>query len=295
MSNEATDVSSDAGLKELDRLREEIAGLRADVVQLKRAVDARTMLSVAPSDSIFLNVNNVLLRFPASEYRHALSYAQNPAFENWVRNALIQTLGEGMCFLDVGANLGTVAAFAAQRVGAAGKLMAVEPISELEPLIRENVRLNNPFCALEIRIALASDAQGEGVLRIDRFDSRSSSVFELDPSRPIEVRPCPSVRLDDVLPQGWRPDVIKIDVEGSELMALRGLQRTIATAGAIRIILEWVPRYFEAAGYTWQDVVEFADAMGLAIQTVHPLYGAFLATTTEQLAGFEGNVILSKV
>lgn len=288
------DVSSDAGLKELDRLREAIAALHADVVDLKRAVDTRTMLSIAPSDSIFLNVNGLLLRFPASEYRHALSYAQNPNFENWVRNALIQTLGEGMCFLDVGANLGTVAAFAAQRVGAAGKLIAIEPIAELEPHIKENVRLNNPFCGLEVRVALASDTEGEGMLRLDQFDSRSSSVFELDPSRPTETRPCRTVRLDDTIPPGWRPDVIKIDVEGSELMALRGLQRTIAGPGAIRIIIEWVPRYFEAAGYTWRDVVEFSDAMGLTISTIHPQFGAFLASTREQLATFEGNVILSK-
>lgn len=264
------------------------------MVELRRAVDTRTLLSVAPSDSIFLNANGLLLRFPASEYRHALSYAQNPSFESWVRNALIQTLGEGMCFLDVGANLGTVAAFAAQRVGAAGRLIAVEPISELEPHIRENVRLNNPFCALEVRVALASDTDGEAMLRLDRFDSRSSSVFELDPTRPIETRTCRTVRLDDVIPHDWRPNVIKIDVEGSELMALVGLQRTISGPGAIRIIVEWVPRYFEAAGYTWQDVVEFADAMGLSISTIHPQFGAFLATTKDQLATFEGNVILSR-
>ena len=43
-----------------------------------------------------------------------------------------------------------------------------------------------------------------------------------------------------------------------------------------------------------RDVVEFADAMGLTISTIHPQFGAFLATTKDQLATFEGNVILSK-
>jgi hypothetical protein len=54
--------------------------------------------------------------------------------------------------------------------------------------------------------------------------------------------------LDDMVQEGERVDVVKIDVEGAELAVLAGMKRIIAENPHIAIIAEYGPSHLHATG-----------------------------------------------
>jgi hypothetical protein len=67
--------------------------------------------------------------------------------------------------------------------------------------------------------------------------------------------------------RGLKPNVIKIDVEGAELAALRGARQTIAAAGSrLQLFVEMHPALWPALGYTAEDVERECRAQGLTVE-----------------------------
>jgi FkbM family methyltransferase len=140
-----------------------------------------------------------------------------------VQLLLALTLKEDSCCVDVGAHRG---AFLEQalRYAPRGRHIAFEPQPDLASELRRR------FPRVEVRATALSDATG--TVEFIRYQARPAlsglrpRKHVHSPSEPIEV---PLARLDDVLPVGYAPRVIKIDVEGAERQVLRGAMTTILT------------------------------------------------------------------
>jgi FkbM family methyltransferase len=126
--------------------------------------------------------------------------------------------------VDVGAHSGAVLR-EILRVAPAGRHIAYEPIPELAQSLAEQ------FPAVTVRAAALSDKSGEAsFVHVDSAPEYSGlrereyhGVTEVH-KHEITVR---TERLDDALPDGFRPDFIKIDVEGAEMLVLRGATQTL--------------------------------------------------------------------
>ncbi len=132
----------------------------------------------------------------------------------------------GMNVLDVGAHDGQYALLAAKRVGAAGRVLAVEPDPSRRARLLANVALNQAANISVAETAL-SDAAGEGLLLVPAQDALSGqaslrSGWTNDGlSTAVRVM---TERLDDLLYRmSWnRLDIIKLDVEGLEAQVISG-------------------------------------------------------------------------
>jgi FkbM family methyltransferase len=138
---------------------------------------------------------------------------------------LDQFLVPGMTFIDAGANEGLFSLFAAQRVGPAGQVWAFEPSEREFIRLRRNLRLNRLNNVRGFKIALA-DCQGEAEIKI-ADDEHSGQNTLGDFAYQIELARCERVRtsrLDDLAQQEClrQVDLMKLDVEGSELSVLAG-------------------------------------------------------------------------
>jgi len=83
-----------------------------------------------------------------------------------------------------------------------------------------------------------------------------------------ETRSVPSLSLDDFCgASGISPDVIKIDIEGAELAALRGARRTIAGRGAaLALFVELHPGIWPSLGVTRGDIEEELRRQNLVVE-----------------------------
>ena len=163
-----------------------------------------------------------------------------------VRRLLDAVLRPGSTVVDVGANIGAIAVWAAARVGPGGAVIAIEPAEDNLMVLRENIRAN---ALSQVRVVagaagraresrefyLRGDVSAVNSLFPDSFYASVTNVVR------VEVD-----RLDDIVPAG--ADLVKIDVEGAELDVLDGMPRLLASP-AIRLIVEWHPVLQQAAGY----------------------------------------------
>jgi FkbM family methyltransferase len=127
---------------------------------------------------------------------------------------------KGDVVFDVGANQGIYACAFAALVGPAGKVIAFEPQDYAIVALQNNARLNC-FNHIYIRQVAVSDHEGSAVLDISAGAVSASIVRDFGHEEAIKV---PTVTLTSVAEQLGldRLDVIKMDIEGAELLALGG-------------------------------------------------------------------------
>jgi FkbM family methyltransferase len=135
----------------------------------------------------------------------------------------VARLASGMTVWDIGANVGLYTLPSARAVGPSGHVVAFEPMPRNLGFLRRHLTLNGLDDVLVCDVAV-SDATG--ALRMAEGDSPSE--FHADGGGSIEVK---AVTLDDWLAESGAPppDLVKIDVEGSDDAVLRGGARTFAT------------------------------------------------------------------
>ncbi len=135
-----------------------------------------------------------------------------------------QFLKPGDVAFDLGANQGIFCCAFGSVVGRTGRVVAVEPIPRQAERLRRNVQLNG-FEQCEVVQKAISERAGTAVLGIANGDTAASIVAK-DKSISITVE---VASVDELVEQFGltRVDFIKLDVEGAELMALRGAEGSL--------------------------------------------------------------------
>lgn len=163
-----------------------------------------------------------------------LSIFETGTYEKGLLHLLKDFLKDGDCFVDVGANIGFMTIYAAKQVGDTGKVFSFEAHPDTFRWLNFNTTLNKIKNVESFNFALGAE---EGQARIyDNWQvnrGAASLVVKEEGSKsyPIQLK-----RLDDSLPEGTKLKVIKIDVGGLELAALKGAQQTIKTHRPILIV-----------------------------------------------------------
>jgi FkbM family methyltransferase len=177
--------------------------------------------------------------------------------------------------IDVGANFGYYAVMMAVLAGWKGKVLAFEPHPGMADLLQENTLINwiEPW----VKVVRAAVSDAEGTVKLYTSAARAANTGTTIP----EIAPgygkdftftafeTPTVRIDDQLEfLGGKVDFMKIDIEGAELLALRGARRTIAANPGIRIMMEWSPSQLQANGVDLHAAAEELKSYGLGLHTM---------------------------
>ena len=194
----------------------------------------------------------------------------------------------GMTVVDIGANQGLYALLFARLAGENGRVLAFEPDPLLHRALADNVAFNEARQVRTYPLALGSRRDTLTLYRslLNSGDNRLAPGANHDgPREGVRV---PIERLDEVL-AGERIDFIKMDVQGWEMEAFRGMQGLLdAPANArLAVYFEFWPQGLRAAGSEPSEPLDFLIRHGFAI---HPLLGDRLGAPISDFSRYVSSV-----
>ena len=187
-------------------------------------------------------------------------------FHDPVGWAAHQVLAPGDCFIDAGANIGLITLVAAARVGATGHGISCEPVPATAAMLRRNVEANG-FSWVTIEQRAVGETRGSA--QMTAFHASAGHHSFAPPStaegHPVVVDVSCLDELAATLPAP--PALVKLDVEGAEVKALRGARELVA-ARTTTFIIEVEPEHLQRQGTSVQELREtFIDYEAFAIET----------------------------
>ncbi|MBI2795313.1 MAG: FkbM family methyltransferase [Gemmatimonadetes bacterium] len=206
--------------------------------------------------------------------------AHNGDWEGEIFDACAARVRPGDTVLDVGAHTGYATLRFAQWVGDRGRVVALEPLPGHVAAIRRNLELNGWLARATIVEAAAGDHTGGG--RFIAGSGLNLGVGALATATPDGTAGEPltvaTVALDDWLEAGaiTRVALCKIDIEGAEGLALRGLARACAARRIAALLVEVHPATLPAFGDSVPGIASWCEAHGYRISWWNNA-GAFVA------------------
>jgi FkbM family methyltransferase len=172
-------------------------------------------------------------------------------------DGFIKLAARKSCLFDAGAHVGLFSLIFCG-LGPNKTAIAYEPSSQILPTLYEHVKLNNFQNRITVRPVAIGSHDGEASFSVE--DSGFVQILSSPLSSGKTTVPVKTI--DSECQQlGLTPDLLKIDVEGFELEALRGAQRLLQSAKP-DILLEVHLNYLEEMGLSSRDITEFLEGLG---------------------------------
>ena len=188
------------------------------------------------------------LLYPQSEKDYWLG-----TYEMELQRAIQEWVKPGMGAYDLGANAGYVSLMLAKQVGAGGKVFSFEPLPANQERLSANMALNPEAQVMLVPMAI-SDRSGSQTFQLHASDDMGK--LRGSAGRPAEYLgniPVETLSLDDFVfgHQNPVPDVVKMDIEGGEVLAFGGMQRLLAE---LRPLLLIETHGGKAARVVWREL-----------------------------------------
>lgn len=170
--------------------------------------------------------------------------------------------------VDIGANFGLFSLYASNQVGKEGKVIAFEPNPFVTPLLIEflqkNTTLNNWIVNSSAIANENSIVKFSISLEDNALMERSGLMINDRNEKPVYVL---ASKLDKIL-ENYKIDIIKIDVEGSEMEVLKGAENTIDHFRPI-VIVEIHGLYFDNPKHHASNVFDFFNNKNYKAYNIH--------------------------
>jgi FkbM family methyltransferase len=192
---------------------------------------------------------------------------------------LKKKLKKGFCFVDIGANVGYFTALAASIVGSQGTVIAVEPspyaFNRLKNLVDQNKLRQVKLLSLGL-----SCKSGEKTLflNLESHLNHAPTMISHPGGIPqtVLVRTLDAILLDEGV---HHVDLLKIDIEGYEMIALSGAIQSLSNRKIKAIICEFNDYWLRAGGSSPQELYNFLLGYGYYVPSGEPQFSRDSVTT----------------
>ena len=190
-------------------------------------------------------------------------------YERNITDLVFRTIKPGDTFLDIGANVGYYSILAGHLVGPTGSVHSFQPIPSIFSALEDNVALNRLHNVHLNRLAL-HDSSGKLELHLPdpRNSGLGSSIQRPRPYHTGQTVECESERLDNYLRGNNVQNIklIKMDIEGAELLAMQGMTETFSRSPAPNVICEADEDLLSNPGFSAEDLVRFMTNFGYHVE-----------------------------
>ena len=244
--------------------------LKEALSYLKRSIYAILSCTLF-RQGITKTINGAKIRFPFAYSRYY------PSDYEPFKQKFIEKYAHGMA-VDLGAHLGLYTVLLSQK---ASQVIAFEPTTFTRKILSETLKFNGCH-NVTLRSEMVTDTSGSGTFyETEAKVSNANSLIPLGSPHLVLT-----IALDDL---NIEIDFLKVDIEGAELLVLRGAERTLSTLKYMT--LEIHPRLMARLGQATSEIFEL-------LRPYEPTY--FMEdelVTVEELCKiedhFEINVILN--
>lgn len=159
-------------------------------------------------------------------------------YEYGILKLMEYILGKGDIFIDVGANIGLMSIHASKIVGDTGKVYSFEAHPNTAKILQRNVELNDATNVEILQQALGSE-KSTGKIYSNLHINRGGASL-LKPEIDSECFDVDIIRFDDFYNAFYLPAIklVKMDIEGFELEALKGFGDVLKSRNAPVLIIE---------------------------------------------------------
>ncbi|HZI94316.1 MAG TPA: FkbM family methyltransferase [Patescibacteria group bacterium] len=248
---------------------------------------ARTLLNASPIDRGRRYAANRLFRYLKSDtcreakvsggldadLRMLLKLDEYPEYMLWMLpdfdaellSACRPYIPKGGVCVDAGANVGHWSLVFSRFVGPAGRVYAFEPFPDFYRRLGQNVALNHLGNVETIPCAL-SDRNGS-----ISFDGAACHLAWANGAAAGPQLQVPCVTLSDFIQQQAlaRLDFVKMDIEGAELLALRGMEPIFRRGWRPAFCLELHEVLCQGLGYSTVDIKNYLAGWGYTGWILH--------------------------
>lgn len=207
-------------------------------------------------------------------------------WEPAVERLLDRLLRPGDVAVEAGANVGYHTLGLAHAVGPRGRVHAFEANPRLAPLLARTVEMAGFAGRVTLHAAAVTDRSGTARFAVDPAWSAGGHLsWEGTGAAYSETAEVPAVALDDALAAVGPVDLLRMDVEGSEGLALLGAQALVARSPRLRIVTEWDLGSLRVRSDV-EAVVRRLVGWGFRAQVIGPR-GGLTPVATEALASLD--------
>jgi FkbM family methyltransferase len=206
-------------------------------------------------------------------YAHQHLVPFRKSFEYSTLNRFVSLLKPGDRVLDIGANVGLYSLLGSQVVGSSGRIFAFEPNPKTFGVLLQNLEFNgcvNVNCAQialsnrsgKVSLAIPDEVQAKYAYG----DSYLSMYPEESKNKGLGGVTC--MELDVFLKENGVDfvDIIKIDVEGAEMLCFEGAKLLLSGSSKPVIIMECDEVLCRRFGYSVFDTLKFLDGFGYVFE-----------------------------
>lgn len=190
-----------------------------------------------------------------------------------------QNIKKGDIVVDIGAHIGYYTLIAASIVGKKGKVYAFEPDLKNFNVLRQNIKINNYKNIIPINKAVA-EKNSKLNLYINTANTGDHRIYKSkDKRKTIEIN---AITLDSIL-KNEKVDLIKMDIQGSEMQALKGASYVLANNKALKIITEFWPGGLRLSGGSGEEFLYLLRRNKFDLYNIDETKNKLIAITNKKL------------
>lgn len=183
--------------------------------------------------------------------------------EAFEQKLIKQLCSPGMQVLDIGANIGFHTLQMSAAVGPAGRVWAFEPDPGNFNTLQQNLARNGCSNVRAVQAAVSSRTETITLYRstVHNGDHRIYNPGEQDGGA-VSVQ---AVALGEFFNENQVIDLIKMDIQGAEGLALAGMERILKASPNLVILMEFWPSAIEQTGCSPDEILQRLRMAGFRI------------------------------